>query len=256
MRTPVVVGNWKMNLDRAKAGELVRQLREGATASAEVGVAPPFPYLAEVVEAARGSKLFVGAQNLSAEPYGAFTGEVSGAMLKDVGCTHVIVGHSERRHGPHGTAESNDEVGRKVRAALAAGLVPILCVGETAAERQAKRTVSVVLDQMDAGLRGIAEAEAAPLLVAYEPVWAIGTGLNATPEQAGEVHRLLRDWLVKRYSPAFADRTRILYGGSVKPENAAELLKVPDVDGALVGGASLAASSFLSIVKACPGRAR
>jgi triosephosphate isomerase len=173
-------------------------------------------------------------------------------MLKDAGCTHVIVGHSERRHG---MGETNERVGQKLKAALSHGLTPILCVGETSAERQAKRTATIVVDQMEAALRGIAEAEAASLLIAYEPVWAIGTGVNATAEQATEVHRLLRDWLVNRYSPAFADRTRILYGGSVKPDNAAELLAAPEVDGALVGGASLSAASFLSIIDACAKRA-
>jgi len=254
MRTPVIAGNWKMNLDRARATGLVRELCERVDGTAvEVGVAPPFPYLAPVAEAARGTRLWVAGQDLHVEPYGAFTGEVSGAMLKDVGCTHVIVGHSERRRL---MGESDELVGRKLASALAQGLVPILCVGETLAERQAKRTAAVVLDQLDAALSGVPEQAAAPLIVAYEPVWAIGTGVNATPEQAGEMHRLVRDWLAKRFSAGFADRTRILYGGSVKGENAAGLLAVDGVDGALVGGASLAAASFLSIVKSCPDRAR
>jgi triosephosphate isomerase len=254
MRTPLLAGNWKMNLDRAAAVGLVRELREKATRpDVELGVAPPFPYLEAVATELRGSRIFVAGQNLSAEPYGAFTGEVAGAMLRDVGCSHAVVGHSERRHL---YGESSELVGRKVVAALAAGLAPILCVGETLAERQAKRTLGVVVEQLDAGLKKVAEADTAKLTIAYEPVWAIGTGVNATPEQAGEVHALIRDWLVKRYTVAVADRTRILYGGSVKGENAAELLAVKDVDGALVGGASLTAKSFLSIVAACPSRAR
>jgi triosephosphate isomerase len=253
MRTPVVVGNWKMNLDRAQAVALARALREATRdAACEVGVAPPFPYLAAVAEALRGSALFVAAQNLHVEPHGAFTGEVSGAMAKDVGCTHVIVGHSERRQL---LGESSDLVGRKLKSALAQGLVPILCVGETGAQRQAGRSVAVVLEQLETAVDGLAEAQAAPLLIAYEPVWAIGTGLNATAEQASEMHRLLRDRLTTRFSPRFADAARILYGGSVKPENAGELLRGDHVDGALVGGASLGAASFTAIVRACPGRA-
>src|SRR5688572_15467538 len=240
MRTPVVAGNWKMNLDRAKAIGLVRELksRQGARAAAvEVGVAPPFPYLEAVAAELRGTDVFLAGQDLHQEPFGAFTGEVAGAMLKDVGCSHVIVGHSERRRV---MGESDELVGRKPARALDQGLVPILCVGETIAERQAKRTLGVVLEQ----------------LVAYEPVWAIGTGVNATAEQVEEMHRVVRDALVKRFTPAFADRTRILYGGSVKPENAAELLAVEGVDGVLVGGASLSAASFLAIIDACPDRAR
>ncbi len=254
MRTPLIVGNWKMNLDRAHAVGLARELRERATAATpELGVAPPCPYLDAVAAVLRGSRLFVAGQNLHVEKYGAFTGEVSGAMLADVGCSHVIVGHSERRRL---MGETNDKVGQKLKSALSQRLAPILCVGETQAERKASQTTAVVLDQLDAALRGLGEKEAAPLIVAYEPVWAIGTGVNATPQQAGEMHRLVRDWLVRRFSPAFADRTRILYGGSVKPENAAELLAVEGVDGALVGGASLTAASFCAIVDACPSRAR
>jgi triosephosphate isomerase len=254
MRTPAVVGNWKMNLDRAAAAALVRDLRaKGAGRPVEVGVAPPFPYLDGVVAAAKGSGIFVAAQNLHPEKFGAFTGEVSAAMVRDIGATHAILGHSERRHLFH---ESSLFVGDKLKAALANGLVPILCVGETLAERKAGRTRSVVLDQLETALRGIPEGDAKALLVAYEPVWAIGTGVNATPEQIGEVHALVRDGLERAYSSGFARSARILYGGSVKPENAAELLAVEGVDGALVGGASLTAASFLAIVAACPAPAR
>jgi triosephosphate isomerase len=254
VRIPVVTGNWKMNLDRARAVALVGELRDRLnqrSASVEVGVAPPFPWIVPVAEALKGSALFVAGQDLYVEKFGAFTGEVSGEMLKDAGCTRVLVGHSERRHV---LGENDDLVHRKLKSALDQGLGPILCVGETQAQRQAKRSVAVVLDQLETALKDVTEAQVAALIVAYEPVWAIGTGLNATPEQAAEMHRVVRDWLVKRFSPAFADRTRILYGGSVKAENAAELMAAPDVDGALVGGASLGAASFLAIVDACPAR--
>jgi len=254
MRTPAIVGNWKMNLDRAAGAALVRELRaKVAGGTVEVGVAPPFPYIPKVVEALQGSPLFVAAQNLHSEKFGAFTGEVSAAMVRDVGATHAILGHSERRHLFH---ESSPFVGDKLKAALANGLVPILCVGETLAERKAGRTMAIVLDQLETALKGVAEADARTLIVAYEPVWAIGTGVNATPKQVGEVHALVRDGLEHAFSAAFARAARILYGGSVKPENAAELLAVEGVDGALVGGASLTAASFLAIVAACPAAAR
>lgn len=254
MRTAAIVGNWKMNLGRAAAAALARDLRaKVAAAGCEVGVAPPFPWLEAVAAELRGSKIFVAGQNLHPEKFGAFTGEVSAEMLRDCGCSHVIVGHSERRHL---LGESSEFVGRKVKSALAQGLAPILCVGETLAERKAGRTAAIVLDQLETGLKDLAEAEARPVVVAYEPVWAIGTGVNATPAQAGEVHALVRDRLARLFSPGFAAAARILYGGSVKPENAAELLEVEGIDGALVGGASLTAASFLGIVAALPQKAR
>jgi triosephosphate isomerase len=249
MRTPVIAGNWKMNLDRRAALELVHALGEAAASlsGVEIGVAPPFPYLQPVGEALASGPIWMAGQDLHWESSGAYTGDVSGEMLADVGCSKVIVGHSERRHG---RGESPEEVGRKVRAALRAGLGPILCVGETLEEREAGRTDDVVLHQMDRALEGVAESELAPLIVAYEPVWAIGTGRNATPEQAGEVHRTLRAWIRERYSNSLAESVRIQYGGSVKGSNARELLSVEDVDGALVGGASLDAGSFLDILRA------
>ncbi|MSR47090.1 MAG: triose-phosphate isomerase [Planctomycetes bacterium] len=256
MRIPVIAGNWKMNLDRTAAVALARAvlaaLPPGSAEGVEVGIAPPYPYLEAVRGVLRGSAIWVGGQDLSPEPYGAFTGDVSAPMLTDVGCSHVIVGHSERRQ----RGESSELVGRKVAAAIAARLAPVLCVGETLAQRESGKTAAVVLEQLDSGLRGITAGEGAHLLVAYEPVWAIGTGRNATPAQAGEVHALLRDRLAKLWSRAVAESVRILYGGSVKPENAGELLAVPDIDGALVGGASLVAGSFLKIIAACPQRAR
>ena len=260
MRIPVIAGNWKMNLDRSAAVGLARELRDRtasggslAAGAVEIGVAPPFPYLEAVHSLLRGTPIWIAGQDVSHEKLGAFTGEVSAAMLRDVGCSHVLVGHSERRHL---YGESSDLVGRKLVAALAERLVPILCVGETLAERKADKTSAVVLEQLESGLKGLGEAAAAALLIAYEPVWAIGTGVNATPAQAGAVHRLIREWLGGRFSKTLAATTRILYGGSVKAENAAELLAVDDVDGALVGGASLTAASFLKIVAACPNRAR
>ncbi len=254
MRIPVIAGNWKMNLDRSAAVALARELREKAPATGvEVGVAPAFPYLEAVTGVLSGGSIWTAGQNVSHETLGAFTGEVSASMLADVGCSHVLVGHSERRHL---YGESSDLVGRKLSAALAEHLVPILCVGETLAQRQADKTMAVVFEQLESGLRGVEAAAVASLLIAYEPVWAIGTGVNATPGQACEVHHLIRGWLARRFSKAFADSTRILYGGSVKAENAAELLAVEGVDGALVGGASLTAASLLKIIAACPNRAR
>ncbi len=258
MRTPLIAGNLKMNLDRAAVVALVRELREKVpalrvTRGVEVGVAPPFPYLEAAHGLLRGSSIWVAGQNLSAEKFGAFTGEVSAEMLADVGCSHVIVGHSERRRL---MGEASDLVGRKVAAALAAGLAPILCVGETLAERKAGRIEAVVLEQLDAGLRGLTEPQVQPLVIAYEPVWAIGTGVNATAPQVGEAHALIRAWLAHRFSNQFSAAVRILYGGSVKAQNAGELLAVEEVDGALVGGAALTAGSFLEIIAACPIRAR
>ena len=258
MRIPVIAGNWKMNLDRATAIALARAVRDGAAARpgsaplVEIGVSPPYPYLEAVRSLLRGGPIWVGGQDLSSEKCGAFTGEVSAAMLADIGCSHVLVGHSERRQ----MGESAELCGRKVAAALAGALVPVLCVGETLAQRDAGKTAAVVLEQFESGVQGVGTADVARLLVAYEPVWAIGTGRNATPAQAGEVHALLRGCAARRWSPAAADSLRILYGGSVKPENAAELLSIPDIDGALVGGAALTAASFLKIIDACPNRAR
>jgi triosephosphate isomerase len=257
MRIPVIAGNWKMNTDRAAANALARAVRDGIAArpadapKVEIGVTPPYPYLEAVRSLLSGGPVWVGAQDVSPEPHGAFTGEVSGAMLRDIGCSHVLVGHSERRQ----MGESPELCGRKVAAALAAGLVAILCVGETLSQREAGKTAAVVLEQFESGVAKVPAPDASRLLIAYEPVWAIGTGRNATAAQAGEVHALLRHGAARKWSPAAADSLRILYGGSVKPENAGELLSVSDIDGALVGGAALTASSFLKIVDACPARA-
>ncbi len=247
MRKPYLAGNWKMNLDRRSALALVGILREhlDGRADVEAAVAPPFVYLDEIARAASGSPLSVGAQNMCDEPKGAFTGEVSAAMLLDVGARFVILGHSERRHI---YGEGDELVNAKVGAALTAGLDVILCLGETLAERQAGSTEGVCRRQLLSGLAGVDAADMARVTLAYEPVWAIGTGQTATPAQAGEVHVYLRSLLEGLFGPRVASATRIQYGGSVTPNNVRELLAVPDIDGALVGGAALKPETFLPIL--------
>ena len=248
MRKSFVAGNWKMNTTMAEAVELARVVAATTLgAAADVAICPPFVYLAAVAGAVKGSAVAVGAQNMYFEAKGAFTGETSATMLKDVGCRYVILGHSERRHV---LGEKDELINRKLQAALAAGLLPILCVGEKLDERQANKTMAVVETQVREGLKGVSEAAMASVTIAYEPVWAIGTGLNATPEQAQEVHAAIRKLVKGLYNAKIADAMRIQYGGSVTAQNAAELLAKPDVDGALVGGASLKADSFAAIVKA------
>ena len=246
MRRPLVAGNWKMHGSRAMASALVGEIAASLPAGADVAVLPPFPYVAALIERHSGSKLAFGAQDLSEHAQGAFTGEVSGAMLKDVGCTYVLAGHSERRQY-HG--ESDDFVARKFVAAQRAGLVPILCVGETLEERDGGTTEAVIARQLDAvvGVAGIGAF--ANAVVAYEPVWAIGTGRTASPEQAQAVHAFIRDKLAA-LDGTIAGSLRVLYGGSMKPSNAAELLGQRDVDGGLIGGASLVAKDFLAICAA------
>ena len=247
MRKPYLAGNWKMNLDRRGALALCGTLREHLDGRTDVdaAVAPPFVYIAEVARALAGSPLKVGAQNVCDEPRGAFTGEVSAAMLLDAGATFVIVGHSERRHV---YGEEDALVNAKLGAALTAGLEAILCVGETRAERQAGSTEPVCKRQLVSGLAGVDASDMARVTLAYEPVWAIGTGDTATPAQAGEVHVYLRSLLEGLFGPRVAEATRIQYGGSVTPANVRELLAVADIDGALVGGASLKAETFLPIL--------
>jgi triosephosphate isomerase len=246
-RKPLLAGNWKMNLDRRAALELALAVRARSTQDDAVDLAlfPPFVYLAEVCGALAGSRVRCGGQTMCEEASGAFTGETSGAMLRDVGCELVLLGHSERRHV---YGESDARVKRKLRAALELGLDAMLCVGETLDERKAKRTEEVVRRQLVEALAGVSAAEMARVSIAYEPVWAIGTGVNASAEQAGEVHVYLRGLLAGLYEDELAERTRILYGGSVKGENIAELMRAPGVDGALVGGASLKAASFHAIL--------
>ena len=247
MRTPLIVGNWKMHKTVAEALELVDRLAplvEGLV-GAEVAVAPPFTALEAVGRRLAGSAVGLAAQNLHWEPQGAFTGEVSAAMLRDVGCRFAIVGHSERRQL---FGETDDAVARKAAAALGAGLTPIVCVGETLAEREGGNAFAVVERQVRAALEALARETLERVVVAYEPVWAIGTGRTATSEQAQEVHGCIRRVLAGAAGAA-ADVIRILYGGSVKPSNSAELQAQPDVDGALVGGASLDAETFAAIAR-------
>ena len=240
-----------MNLDRASALDLASALREhvgdgsGSSANVDVAVAPPFIYLPAIVEALDGSPIAVGAQNMCAEAKGAFTGEVSGAMLRDVGCSFAILGHSERRHV---FGETDELVNAKVHHALDVGLDVILCAGETIDEREAGRTEEVVRRHLTEGLAGVDASLLARITIAYEPVWAIGTGHTATPEQAGQVHTYLRGVLEGLFGERVAETTRIQYGGSVKPGNVAELMAVEGIDGALVGGASLEAESFAGII--------
>ena len=239
-----------MNLNLARGRELVAAIRAGLPAGdkADVAVCPPAVYVAAMVEAARAGTVAVGAQDLYHEAEGAYTGEVSAAMLTDVGAKYVIIGHSERRH-TIGHLEDDRMINLKVKAAIAGGLVPILCIGETLAERKSGQTLDVLTFQLVAGLVGVKLTGAAQLVVAYEPVWAIGTGQVATPAQAQEAHAHVRKELKGLYG-ATADGIRILYGGSVKADNAAEIMQQPDVDGGLIGGASLKADAFLPIVAA------
>jgi triosephosphate isomerase len=243
-----IAGNWKMNLDRAGAAalatSLVRQI--GSATAVDLAAAPPFVYLSAVGEALRGSRIALAAQDMFYEDNGAFTGEVSGAMLRDVGCSHVILGHSERRHV---IGETDEVVSRKVVKALGDGLKVILCVGELLGQREAGETADVVTTQVKVGIEGVSAGAMSDVTIAYEPVWAIGTGKTATPAQAQEAQAYVRKEIGKLYSPAVAQGLRIQYGGSVKVSNAQELMAQADVDGALVGGASLKADEFLGIIK-------
>jgi triosephosphate isomerase len=249
MRKPLIAGNWKMNLDGAGATALARAISDASPGYGAVDllVCPPFVYLKTVGSVVDGGTVLLGAQNMSHEKSGAFTGEISASMLKDCGATHVILGHSERRHI---YKETDADVNKKTLAAHAAGLVPIVCVGELLEEREAGKTAEVIRTQFEGSLAGVSAELMAATVIAYEPVWAIGTGKVATPEQAEEVHADLRKLIAERYNAATADQVRILYGGSVKPDNAAELLGQPNVDGALIGGASLKADDFLAIAAA------
>jgi triosephosphate isomerase (TIM) len=247
MRRPFIAGNWKMNLNRASAVALAEGLAKNAAKieDADMAVCPPSCYLEAVGQAIAGSKVALGAQNMYHEKDGAFTGELSAAMLLDLGCKYVILGHSERRHI---LGETDAAINKKVHAALGAGLIPIVCVGELLAEREAGQTLPVIRRQFEGSLAEVAPDQMKTVVIAYEPVWAIGTGKVATPQQAEEVHRALRKIVAERYNGAIADVVRMQYGGSVKPDNAAELLNQPDIDGALVGGASLKVDQFLGIV--------
>ena len=237
-----------MHLTIPEAGALVQSLRGSCeTPAVDVVVCPPFTALSSVAQALKGSRIGLGAQDLFWEAQGAFTGEVSPAMLADAGCRYVIIGHSERR--TH-FGETDQAVQRKLAAALRQPLTPIACIGETLAEREAGQTFTVLARQLDVGLKGLSAGQMSSTILAYEPVWAIGTGRNATPEQAQEAHAFIRQWLGKSFGSEVAQAVRIQYGGSVNAANAENLLQQPDVDGALVGGASLKAEAFSAIVKA------
>ena len=247
MRRKIVAGNWKLQGSRAFTAELVGALAgAGVPAGVQMVVVPPAPYLAQAVAAAGDSGIAVGAQDVSIHAKGAYTGEVAAAMLADVGASHVLVGHSERRQY-HG--ETSELVAAKFQAAVAAGLVPVLCVGETLEQRDAGQAEAVIASQLQPVIERVGAAGLAAGVVAYEPVWAIGTGRTASPEQAQAVHAFIRG-VVAAADATIADSLSILYGGSVKPDNAAELFAQPDVDGGLVGGASLVAADFLAIAAA------
>lgn len=250
MRKTIIAGNWKMYKTIAEAIELAngvkRELFKTDFGAVQVVLCPVFTALSEVSEVLNESSIGLGAQDAYWLDEGAFTGEVSVKMLKDAGCSFVIIGHSERRQF---FAETNETVNKKVKAVLACGLTPIMCVGETLAEREKNLTFKVLQDHVTGGLKDITADQASGIVIAYEPVWAIGTGKTATPAQAQEAHAYIRELLEKMYNKEVAGQMRIQYGGSVKPENTAELLAQPDIDGALVGGASLKVDSFTAIIK-------
>ncbi len=249
MRTPLIAGNWKMNTDSSSAAELAAAIvcRAGEVTDAELLVCPPTIYLTQVRDSIGDAAVSLGAQNMYHESGGAYTGETSVSMLNDIGAKYVILGHSERRHI---MGESDEDVNKKTHAALQAGLRPIVCVGELLEQREAGQTTEVIRGQMEGSLADVTAEQISSVVIAYEPVWAIGTGKVATPEQAEEVHADLRKQLTERYNAEIADTVRILYGGSVKPDNAETLLGQPNIDGALIGGASLKADDFLAIAAA------
>jgi triosephosphate isomerase len=250
MRKTIIAGNWKMYKTIPEAIELAnglkRELFKLDNQKIDTVLCPPFTALSEVYEVIADSDIQLGAQDVYWQEEGAFTGEVSCKMLKDAGCKFVIVGHSERRQY---FGETNESVNKKAKAALLQGLIPIVCVGETLSERESGKTFKVLDDHIKNGLSDISEQDILNVVIAYEPVWAIGTGKTATPETAQEAQKYIRDLLKKEYNKNVADNIRIQYGGSVKPDNIAELMKQPDIDGALVGGASLSVESFSVIVK-------
>jgi len=250
MRTPIIAGNWKMNKTIGEAMDLVKALHHGLqypdATKFEIIVSPPYTALNKVAEFLKDSFIGVSAQDLFWEDSGAFTGAVSAPMLKDAGAEYVIIGHSERRQI---FGETDGAVNKKIKAALAHNLVPIFCMGETLEEREAGKVSTVIGTQFAGGLKDLTSEQLEKMVIAYEPVWAIGTGKTATPEQAEEVHVMIRQMLAKQFGQATADVVRILYGGSVKPSNSKELLAQPNIDGGLVGGASLKAEDFIGILK-------
>jgi len=248
MRKRIVAGNWKMNMNHAEGAVLAGALAGGIAGkpvSCEIVIFPPFTTIPAVAGALEGSTIAVGGQDLFYEDAGAFTGEISGGMLRGLGCSHVLVGHSERRHI---IGEGGVILARKMRAALRDGLIPVFCVGELLDEREGGRAADVVAVQMRECLTGTSDEEIARTVIAYEPVWAIGTGMTATPQDASEMHAVIREILQHLFNKEVAEHTPVLYGGSVNPGNAAELMSAPGVDGVLVGGASLKAPAFLDII--------
>lgn len=247
-RKIIIAGNWKMHKNAAETAAFIEEMKKKGRdlgASCEVVVAPPFTSLDAGIKCAKGSNIIVCAQNIHWEDKGAFTGEISGSMLTETGVTHVIIGHSERRQY---FGETDETVNKRIKAAIRHKLVPIFCLGETLEERERGNTFSVVKRQLIEGMGDVAPESAERFVIAYEPVWAIGTGKTATPQQAQEVHAFLRKELVEHRGLDFADKVRILYGGSVKPDNTRELMNCPDIDGGLVGGASLKVEDFLGII--------
>jgi triosephosphate isomerase len=247
-RRPLIAGNWKMYKTPDEAAETAQQLVRGvgSVTDVDIMIAPTFIALAAVYEAIKNSPIALGAQNLYWQDEGAYTGEISAPMLKSAGCRYCIIGHSERRQY---FAETDETVNKKIKAAIKAGLQPILCVGETEKERESGQTLSILDKQIKKGLEGLVLEQLDLLIIAYEPVWAIGTGKTATDDQAQEVHQFIRSLVKNNFGQALSDSIRILYGGSVKPDNITSLMAMPDIDGALVGGASLSAESFRKIVK-------
>lgn len=248
MRKPIIAGNWKMHKTAGEGVILVQELNAltNAVNDVEIVVCPPFTALTAIAAAVAGTNIGLGAQNMHWEEKGAFTGEIAPGMLKDIGCTHVIIGHSERRQY---FAETDQTVNNKLKAALKAGLKPIMCVGETLIDREANATKRVVGAQVKGGLEGLSAQQVAGLVIAYEPIWAIGTGRTASAEDANEVCAFIRRTVAEMFDQPSAESIRIQYGGSVKPDNVTELMAKPDIDGALVGGASLEAESFSKLVK-------
>jgi len=250
MRPKFIAGNWKMFKTLDESEQLLKGILKESTTfpgGVHVAVCPPYTSLSLAASLLKGSSIFLGAQNMSDQDEGAFTGEISWKMLRAAGCTHVILGHSERRQY---FGETNEKVNAKAKKALANGLLPIICVGETLKEREDGVTAKIITTQIQGVLAGLSSDEMKKVVIAYEPVWAIGTGKNATPDQAQEVHALIRSLVAKQFSAAIADGVVIQYGGSVKPDNAAELLRQKDIDGALVGGACLKPDSFAAIIRA------
>jgi triosephosphate isomerase (TIM) len=247
-RRPLIAGNWKMFKTPGEAAETAKQLvrHAGAVTDIDMMIAPTFIALSAVFAAIKNSPVALGAQNLYWENEGAYTGEISAPMLKSAGCQYCIIGHSERRQY---FGETDETVNKKIKAAIKAGLQPVFCVGETEKERESGQTLSILDKQIKKGLEGLVSAQLDSLIIAYEPIWAIGTGKTATDDQAQEVHRFIRSLVKDNFGRALSDSIRILYGGSVKPDNIASLMAMSDIDGALVGGASLSAESFSQIIK-------